>query len=552
MGRIYIIGNSPNLNQLGFNLINFDRFENEVSIHNWVVKLFQTEEIEKLIIDISDDPITSLKIGYHVRLSLEKLRNKVLTPILFISSHSLSQIMIGSGGYHHILSTQGTHFCDFDIEMIKREVEYIEALKESEYLTGFLKQVNIQPDETVGRHSLANFWGAYALDRASNNLVLDSEADFKKSIYFKFVVASNNLSLLKDQIDKNLNQDNGDVFIKIEDKNKRILYIDDEANKGWELVLKKIFNTSSIDDFIVINEKVKDYDSFSESAKKIIENKSFDLYLVDLRLNGLDEDENLNTEDFSGMKVLKKIKTLNQGNQVIIFTASNKTWNLKALLEHGADGYYLKESPEFNISINQTIKNVRDLQLQVKGCLNRSEYLRKLYSLIDELSSDFQKKREFNIHTGNNDIRSQFEIDVMNQLSIACTLLERMNYNERIGRGEFQNLVNHSFISIYLIVEYIYKHKIELSIKKGGFHIKKFDEKKRALVPYTNPYGNAFHGFITFIIERLKFDGLTYYKKFYDFKEYRNNISHPGRKQPDTEKCLALLENLIRIIKQIN
>ena len=247
----------------------------------------------------------------------------------------------------------------------------------------------------------------------------------------------------------------------------------------------------------------------------------------------------------------KRIKEINQGNQVIIFTASNKTWNLKSLLEYGADGYYLKESPEFNITLEQTIRNIRDFQLQVKGCLNRSEYLRRLYSLTNELSNDFVNKREFNVHTGKNDIRSQFEIDVMNQLNIACSLLERMNYNERIGKGEFQNLVNHSFLSIYLIVEYIHKHKIEINIKQGRFQIKQFDEKKRKLVPYSNPYGNPFNAFITFIIEKLKLDGLSYYKKFYDFKEYRNNISHPGKKQPDIEKCLTLLENLIRIMKQI-
>ncbi len=375
MGRTYILGNNPNLNQLGFNLVHFDRFENEVSIHNWVVNLFQTEEIEKLIIEIADDPITSLQIGYHVRLSIEELRNKVLTPILFISSHSLNQILLSSRGYNHILSTTGTHFCEFDLDIIKAEVENIEKIKESDYLTGFLKKVNIQPDETVGRHSLANIWGAYALDKASNTLVLDNNADFKKSIHFKFVVASNNLSLIKDQKNSIINKDRVDITIKIEAKNKRILYIDDEANKGWASVLKKIFSTSSMHDFVVINEKVKDFDSFSEEAKKVIENNSFDLYLVDLRLNGLDEDENLNTEEFSGIKVLKRIKEINQGNQVIIFTASNKTWNLKSLLEYGADGYYLKESPEFNITLDQTIRNIRDFQLQVKGCLNRSEYL---------------------------------------------------------------------------------------------------------------------------------------------------------------------------------
>ena len=59
----------------------------------------------------------------------------------------------------------------------------------------------------------------------------------------------------------------------------------------------------------VINEKVKDFDSFSLASKHIIESEKFDLYLVDLRLNGLDEDEKfknrrfLRNEDFEENKI---------------------------------------------------------------------------------------------------------------------------------------------------------------------------------------------------------------------------------------------------------
>ena len=100
---------------------------------------------------------------------------------------------------------------------------------------------------------------------------------------------------------------------------------------------------------------------------------------MDLRLNGLGEDENLKTEDFSGMKVLKKIKALNEGNQVIVFTASNKVWNLKALLDEGVDGYYMKESPEYNFSNVISKQNYKDFKDNVDKCFERS-YLREIYT----------------------------------------------------------------------------------------------------------------------------------------------------------------------------
>jgi CheY-like chemotaxis protein len=160
--------------------------------------------------------------------------------------------------------------------------------------------------------------------------------------------------------------------------NKKILLIDDEANKGWELVLRKVFETSSPEDFVIIKEKVKDYNSLSTESKNLIENTSFDLYLIDLRLNGMEEENILKSDSFSGMNVLQKIKSFNQGNQVIIFTASNKVWNLKALLDAGADGYYMKESPEFGFSAEFFEQNYLQFQEDVKRRFER-DFLKNIY-----------------------------------------------------------------------------------------------------------------------------------------------------------------------------
>jgi CheY-like chemotaxis protein len=185
---------------------------------------------------------------------------------------------------------------------------------------------------------------------------------------------------------------------KIESTKKKVLLIDDEADMGWEDVLRKLFKTSNNEDFVVIKEKVKDYDSLTDSSKEIIEKQVFDLYLIDLRLNGLQEDENVNTAQFSGMKILQKIKSLNEGNQVIIFTASNKVWNLQALLEAGADSYYMKESPEYNLSEKNSKNNFKVFKQNVLKCFEK-KYLREVYVHWDnakrkntDINSDFIKE----------------------------------------------------------------------------------------------------------------------------------------------------------------
>ncbi|MDZ7720323.1 MAG: hypothetical protein U5K72_16020 [Balneolaceae bacterium] len=99
-----------------------------------------------------------------------------------------------------------------------------------------------------------------------------------------------------------------------------------------------IFEENIDGQFQIIDESVYDYSELTDSSKKMIESGDFDLFLVDLRLKG-DLEENLNTTKLSGSKIAKKIKTKNKGNQVVVFTASNKAWNMKALLEMYEDGY---------------------------------------------------------------------------------------------------------------------------------------------------------------------------------------------------------------------
>ncbi len=379
MERTYILGNNSNLEQLGGVYVEIPKLSSENESHNWITELFSNNKVDKVVIEIEKDPILSLQIGYHIRLSIESIKEGVLIPIMFISKLSLNSVLLQTGLYSQILATKGVTFSDYNLPVNKVEIEHLNGLDDREYLINFLKLIHIQPDETIGRHSLANIWGAYAMDKASNVNALPIQSEFKKGLYFKYVSAFNNLDKIKPSRLKVIGNVNVGKANRINAEGKRILLIDDEASNGWETVLKKIFKTSSPEDFVVINEKVKGFEELSEASQRIIETETFDLYLVDLRLNGLDEDENIKTESFSGMQILKKIKSLNEGNQVIIFSASNKVWNLKAILDAKADGYYMKESPEYNFSNFISEQNYIEFKENAQKCFKRS-YLREIYT----------------------------------------------------------------------------------------------------------------------------------------------------------------------------
>lgn len=435
MEKIYILGNSKTIEEVGGTFIEIPNLINEVEIHHWVIQLFRDNRIDKILIEIGNNPLLSIQIGYHIRLSIEDLRENVLIPILFVSLPSLNEVILNTGIYSHLLATKGVYFSEFDLESIEREIPHLVSLHENEYLSKFLKIINIQPDETVGRHSLANIWGAFAMDIASNANALPKDSKFKKELYFKYITAFNNIYKLKPALIKVLGQVTIGGPNKIEVQGKKILLIDDEADKGWEVVLRKVFKTSNPEDFVVIKEKVKDFDSLSEANKLIIEKEKFDVYLIDLRLNGLDEDDNLKTEAFSGMKILQKIKSLNKGNQVIIFTASNKSWNLKSLLDAGADGYYLKESPEYNFSKDFSIQNYNKFKYDVKECINMS-YLRIVDTELNKIRENL--KAVF----PDNDV---IENEVDSYLNIFFELLKETKKDSKY--------FNYAYIQLFLLIE---------------------------------------------------------------------------------------------------
>lgn len=443
MEKIFTVGFSKeNIINLGFPNFEIPNLvDNDTEYHDFIIKLFQDNEIDKLIFDLSTKPIQSLKLAYHIRLSLIELKEKSLIPILFTATQSFESIIGNCGKWIQIFSTNGTYFTSLNLAKI--DVLHIESLKAKEYKIGFLDNIQILPDETEGKHSIANQWGAFAMDKASNTNVLYFNNTLKQTfhkLYFKYILAFQyDYSLLDVKTHIKGNFPLG-IANTIESKNKKILLIDDEAEKGWELVLKKVFKNA---DFKVIKEKVADYNSFSESAKKLITEGEFDLFLVDLRLNGVQEEEFTPIERFSGTNVLSEIKNQNKGNQVIIFTASNKAWNIKPLLDFGADAFYVKESPEYMFSSNVSESNYLTFKSNVETCFERN-YLKSISSKICELKNNLRK------------LKNIYNQKFLDEIEILLDQSFDMHYN---AKDDKQNA--YAYVTLYMIIEIINKEFVE-------------------------------------------------------------------------------------------
>ncbi len=367
-------------------------------IHNFVCqKIEATDESDKVIIDLDAvNPALALLIALHIRLSVADIKTAAFVPMLFVSKLPLQSFLKYGECSQLFLMPRGTYFCM--PEEVSDALEIIEGLSVHNYKSDFLSQIHISPDAEIGRHSMANQWGADVFNRIvskDDRVVTPEIASAKKKLYYKYVFL--NTVDINALINDNTNVDEREN-VRFNATGKNILLIDDEADKGWSFVLKDKFLTNG--NIEVINSVIADYNDIPDEKRKKIESDFYDLYLLDLRLLGMQEDEIYSADDFSGMKVLKEIKRINNGNQVIILTASNKAWNMKALLDAGADGYYIKESPELKLPMSFSNANFLSFKHDVAVAFDNSfkkKIVRKLNSLVSIIDAS-------NILKQNNDL----------------------------------------------------------------------------------------------------------------------------------------------------
>ena len=105
---------------------------------------------------------------------------------------------------------------------------------------------------------------------------------------------------------------------------------------------------------------------------------------------------------------------------------------MKILLESGADGYYIKESPEYKFSLGFSVANFNALRDNIKDCLQRS-YLRKVYAQLKDIKKDFNKTH------GDT---TNFKNSIIHQIELSYNLLYSRHFE-------------YAFITLYQVIELI-------------------------------------------------------------------------------------------------
>lgn len=158
----------------------------------------------------------------------------------------------------------------------------------------------------------------------------------------------------------------------------RILVIDDEEYMGW--VIKKAFSKFEYEVLITLS---------GSEGLKIIEEKSVDLVILDLRM-----------PDMDGMEVLKRIKAMQLEMPVIMITAHGTIDTAIKSMKEGAFDYITKPfdidelimQAEKAMEMGRLKDEVKYLRNQVDESTGNIEYtsnnpqMEQIYSLIDQIA----------------------------------------------------------------------------------------------------------------------------------------------------------------------
>lgn len=263
-----------------------------------------------------------------------------------------------------------------------------------------------------GSHSIANEWAAYTLGRLIGLHSTDKIPYTRDLSHLCYLLLSgmskeDRGKLCVDEMpasekaDNNIKKDNNNI--KKDDHNiecvnssgKKILLIDDQDDVWAPVITKLLGGNANLTvwgkkaiaregDEIRLNNKVPE-----AWAKEIIDN--FDLVLLDMRL--FEEKISNPGNELSGLRVLKTIMDFNRGQRVIMFTSSNKAWNIKRSLELGAADIFIKESPQFPMNEKKRADALQDLVSNISKALSHS-WLKDVYGMGAKLISDAQKYAE--------------------------------------------------------------------------------------------------------------------------------------------------------------
>lgn len=511
-----------------------------------------------------------LRFAYHIRLT--NSFNNVQTPIVFFGDENSDELNKLSK-LANILFTRGIYQTKkISIQDFQNQITYInknfDKIEDEIFKIKLLNIISVVPSGNYStHHSIANEWAIYRWAKALNiedSQIQKVERTIGSNLYFKYLKAKypiNEVELARNQI--LLNQG-------------RVLYIDDEIENGWDSIFKQICRNQK---YKSIGTEFKNIDCNKIIELSLSEVNSFDpdVVILDFRLHDTDF-EVTKIDDVTGYKILQKIKEFNPGIQVIIFSATNKIWNLLELQKAGADGFILKESPENSVDGNFTQDSVDKIFFSLNESLKKS-YLKSIFRKLKPIINVYE-----------NLIRLETKSYIKKDINFS-----KEKINEYLGFAKscsslilsYPYDLKYSYLQLILIIEDIIKtfyidddkgnHVVELSLfetvlvleKNSRFVSMKLEPTSRWTkfivkdfiiyetdkdFKYLNISADrALFNYRLFCVLFYKYNmELSEIEKFASLYNKRSRLSHSGSEEKITKIDIIIACELISILTQIN
>lgn len=388
-------------------------FDIDVKMHSFLMD----EDIECQNFDVIFVPFSLSKENYteflglrmvlHIRLT--KSFNNVQTPVVFYGLDDALEInKISDSGQllfsKNVYTTDKISGSDF-----KSQIEYIgkslNKTTDEEFISEFINKIRVEPPSNYNsHHSIANEWALVRYFSMFQDDELNTkykelskkikELKYLKSLHCKYAESNTQRQLFKHK--KHL------IAPLISNFNSvTIGLIDDDSGKGWGSFYDYILDKSGgLIRAFEFNDNELQHELVNRIDDWVKNNADIDVFIVDLRLHD-DDFLETNIDNLSGIQVIKNIKIANPGKQIIVSTASNKTWYFQKCIDYKVKSFIVKESPETLNSREETKKIITDLIKAIRKGVDNG-YLADLYRQIkrikesniyrnDDLNKEFQK-----------------------------------------------------------------------------------------------------------------------------------------------------------------
>jgi DNA-binding NarL/FixJ family response regulator len=446
----------------GFNIIGSKISEDldDTKLDNAVRKLSEYTSIKAIIIPIKigNGAYDGLRLGLHIRFT-QSIGVFRLVPLLFLSTQNYIDF-INITPLANFLLFEGSHLIDFDINKIKDVLLNSKSISENDLLT-ITNDLVMEKEDEVGSHSITNIWGASQLSEISGIPIALSEKAGYSKFFFKFLKTKQELELRS--IIQTVSIEEENLVIKPLRHKKKILLIDDEHFYGWKSLINNIIKKFNVEnELTVIPKSIDKKESiFEDSINELKEN--YDLIFLDLRIKSEDQEPiNKDLKDLYGTKLLQIIKDTTSGNpstQVVIFTASNKAWNMKGLIDLGADGYFIKESPDFYNILAYSKENYLNLLKTINHAFKKENVLNIFWEKINLLEQKIDNNQSLLFEKNSSNIKGR----IKERIRMFFGLLKR-NYEDSIYNvtNFFYSDIELSFMTLWSClndIQYCYFNK---------------------------------------------------------------------------------------------